>query len=139
NKIPASGIDVATNAEVAAGTVDKLVNVPGLMSLFSRRSFTTADYIRIPDVPGGLIIQFGYVGPYLVNTQSSTSATITLPTPFPTAFLCGVTGVNGGLPGSLSSTIDKPTGSAPFSSFIQRFANTRTDQSVYSYWLAIGY
>ncbi|MGT3189846.1 gp53-like domain-containing protein [Yersinia enterocolitica] len=139
NKIPASGIDVATNAEVAAGTVDKLINVPGLMSLFSRRSFTTADYIRIPDVPGGLIIQFGYVGPYLVNTQSSTSATITLPTPFPTAFLCGVTGVNGGLPGSLSSTIDKPTGSAPFSSFIQRFANTRTDQSVYSYWLAIGY
>ncbi|MGM7882364.1 gp53-like domain-containing protein [Yersinia enterocolitica] len=139
NKIPASGIDVATNAEVAAGTVDKLVNVPGLMSLFSKRSFTTADYIRIPDVPGGLIIQFGYVGPYLVNTASSTLATITMPTPFPTAFLCGVTGVNGGLPGSLSSTIDRPTGSAPFSSFTQRFANTRTDQGVYSYWLTIGY
>ncbi|HIE3658053.1 TPA: gp53-like domain-containing protein, partial [Yersinia enterocolitica] len=28
------------------------------MSLFSKRTFTTNDYIRIPDVPGGLIIQW---------------------------------------------------------------------------------
>ncbi|HHL2458613.1 TPA: phage tail protein [Yersinia enterocolitica] len=136
----AAKLGVATIPQMAAGTSTSLLpTVAAVMSMFNKRSFTTADYIRIPDVPGGLIIQFGYVGPYLVNTQSSTLATITLPTPFPTAFLCGVTGVNGGLPGSLSSTIDKPTGSAPFSSFTQRFANTRTDQGVYSYWLTIGY
>ncbi|HDL8284706.1 TPA: hypothetical protein PXQ99_001477 [Yersinia enterocolitica] len=136
----AAKLGVATIPQMAAGTSTSLLpTVAAVMSLFSKRSFTAADYIRIPDVPGGLIIQFGYVGPYLVNTQSSTLATITLPIPFPTSFLCGVTGVNGGLPGSLSSTIDKPTGTAPFSSFVQRFANTRTDQSVYSYWLTIGY
>lgn len=139
--IGAAGLlGVASNTQMATGTATNLLpSVAAVMSLFSKRSFTTADYIRIPDVPGGLIIQWGHVGPYLVNTASSTLATITMPTPFPTAFLCGVTGVNGGLPGSLSSTIDRPTGSAPFSSFTQRFANTRTDQGVYSYWLTIGY
>lgn len=139
NKIPASGTDVATNAEVAAGILDKLVNVPGLISLFSKRSFATADYIRIPDVPGGLIIQWGYVGPYLVNTVGNTLATITMPVPFPTAFLFCTTGAWGGLAGTLTSIIDKPTGSAPFTSFVQRFTNTRNDQSVYSYWITIGY
>ncbi|HHX9064830.1 TPA: gp53-like domain-containing protein [Yersinia enterocolitica] len=84
NKIPASGTDVATNAEVAAGTVDKLVNVPGLMSLFSKRTFTTNDYIRIPDVPGGLIIQWcGGV----TTTTGDSAQVVTFPIPFP-ASLC---------------------------------------------------
>ncbi|HHH0268159.1 phage tail protein [Yersinia enterocolitica] len=81
NKIPASGTDVATNAEVAAGIVDKLVNVPGLMSLFSKRSFSVNDYIRIPDVPGGLIIQFGTYNPGARGTLA-----FSLPIPFPSSF-----------------------------------------------------
>lgn len=86
NKIPASGIDVATNAEVAAGTADKLVNVPGLMSLFSKRSFVAAtssgagDYIRIPDVPGGLIIQ------WVRGAASTSESVISPPLAFPIAF-----------------------------------------------------
>lgn len=84
NKIPASGTDVATNAEVAAGIVDKLVNVPGLMSLFSKRSFTTNDYIRIPDVPGGLIVQ--WCGGVTTVTGDSAQV-VTFPIPFPTTLL----------------------------------------------------
>ncbi|MGT3338080.1 gp53-like domain-containing protein [Yersinia enterocolitica] len=125
---------------MATGTSMLLLpTVAAVMSLFSKRSFAVADYIRIPDVPGGLIIQWGKVGPYLTNTSGSTSATVTLPIAFPTAFLAGFTGVNGGLPGSLSSTIDSPLLVGPITNFVQRFANTRTDQAVYSYWLVIGY
>ncbi|MFQ6258306.1 hypothetical protein ACLMPK_12500 [Yersinia enterocolitica] len=133
-------LGTANNARMAAGTSTALLpTVAAVMSLFSKRSFAVADYIRIPDVPGGVIIQWGKVGPYLTNTSGSTSATVTLPIAFPTAFLAGFTGVNGGLPGSLSSTIDSPPLVGPITNFVQRFANTRTDQAVYSYWLAIGY
>ncbi|EKN3596653.1 tail fiber protein [Yersinia enterocolitica] len=136
----AAKLGVATIPQMATGTSTSLLpTVAAVMSLFSKRTFTVADYIRIPDVPGGLIIQLGKVGPYLTNTQGSTSATVTLPIAFPTAFLAGFTGVNGGLPGSLNSTIDSPPLVGPITNFVQRFANTRTDQAVYSYWLAIGY
>lgn len=88
NKIPASGTDVATNAEVAAGIVDKLVNVPGLMSLFSKRSFTANDYIRIPDVPGGLIIQWAQAGAVASLAPSAgISKPVTFPIPFPNNYL----------------------------------------------------
>ncbi|HDY4931510.1 TPA: hypothetical protein RPG34_003340 [Yersinia enterocolitica] len=84
NKIPASGTDVATNSEVAAGIIDKLVNVPGLMSLFSKRIFSTNDYIRIPDVTGGLVIQ--WCGGVTTTTGDSTQV-VNYPISFPTAVL----------------------------------------------------
>ncbi|EOW7155775.1 hypothetical protein ACOZ80_004303, partial [Yersinia enterocolitica] len=50
-------LGVATNAQMAAGTSTSLLpTVAAVMSLFSKRAFTSHDYIRIPDVPGGLII-----------------------------------------------------------------------------------
>lgn len=53
-------LDVATNADMQAGTAtDKLPSVAAVTSLFSKRSFSTNDSIRIPDVPGGLLIQWG--------------------------------------------------------------------------------
>lgn len=50
--------EVAAAADMTAGG-DKLPTVAAVMSLFSKRAFTGYDYIRIPDVPGGLIIQWG--------------------------------------------------------------------------------
>ncbi|HHQ9175231.1 TPA: hypothetical protein ACSWGN_004613, partial [Yersinia enterocolitica] len=50
---------IATNAEMQVGTADKLVSLVGLISIFGKRTFTANDYIRIPDVPGGFIVQFG--------------------------------------------------------------------------------
>lgn len=52
-------VELATNAEMATGTSSSLVtSVAAVMSLFSKRSFSANDYVRIPDVPGGLIIQW---------------------------------------------------------------------------------
>lgn len=50
---------------------------------FPKRTFSANDYIRIPDVPGGLIIQYGS------GVFNSTSGKVTFPTPFPNAaFAC---------------------------------------------------
>ncbi|MGA5721453.1 phage tail protein [Pseudomonas atacamensis] len=53
-------IQLATASQMAAGLSDSLVpTVAAVMSIFAKRSFGKNDYIRIPDVPGGLIINFG--------------------------------------------------------------------------------
>ncbi|EPF2607007.1 gp53-like domain-containing protein, partial [Yersinia enterocolitica] len=80
--IGAAGLlGVATNAQMAAGTSTSLLpTVAAVMSLFSKRTFTTNDYIRIPDVPGGLIIQWcGGV----TTTTGDSSQVVTFPIPFP--------------------------------------------------------
>lgn len=48
---------------------------------FPKRSFSSTDFIRIPDVDGGLIIQFG------AQAINSPSGHVTFPTPFPNAAL----------------------------------------------------
>ncbi|HHO9546323.1 TPA: gp53-like domain-containing protein [Escherichia coli] len=71
---------VATTAQMQSGTATNLLpSVAAVMSLFSKRTFTAADYIRIPDVPGGLIIQWGSYA-----TTGGTQ-TINLPVAFPNA------------------------------------------------------
>lgn len=69
---------VATTAQMQSGTATNLLpSVAAVMSLFSKRTFTAADYIRIPDVPGGLIIQWGSYSP------TGGTQTIHLPVAFP--------------------------------------------------------
>lgn len=80
-------VQLATNAQMATGTSTSLVpSVAAVMSLFSKREFSTNDYIRIPDVNGGLLIQFG-----LVNCSAAADTHVTFPTPFPGAlrFIAG--------------------------------------------------
>lgn len=61
---------------MAAGTSTTLLpTVAAVMSLFGKRSFAVNDYIRIPDVPGGLIIQWG-----TVNGNQTFGLPITFPT-----------------------------------------------------------
>lgn len=55
-----------------------------ITTVFPKRTFAANDFIRIPDVPGGLIIQFGSA---IIN---SPTGTITFPTPFPNAALAFV-------------------------------------------------
>nr|WP_249893277.1 phage tail protein [Salmonella enterica] len=76
-------IELATNAEMATGSSQSLVpSVAAVMSLFSKRSFAANDYVRIPDVPGGLIIQW-------VSGNASASGVFfaQMPIPFPNKLL----------------------------------------------------
>ncbi|HGK8555671.1 TPA: hypothetical protein ACJ7TG_001501 [Yersinia enterocolitica] len=73
---------IATNAEMQVGTADKLVSLVGLISIFGKRTFTANDYIRIPDVPGGFIVQFG-----TAITLASGDTIVTFPIPFPNKVL----------------------------------------------------
>ncbi|HGH3374922.1 TPA: hypothetical protein ACJIK4_004495 [Kluyvera cryocrescens] len=71
---------VAKSTEMQAGTAtDLLPSVAAVMSLFSKRSFATNDFIRIPDVPGGLIIQWGEA------TTSPAGYVVNFPMMFPTS------------------------------------------------------
>jgi hypothetical protein len=72
-------VELATNAEMATGTdATRVPSVAAVMSLFSKRVFTTTDFIRIPDVPGGLLIQWGSV------VTGASGITATFATPFGT-------------------------------------------------------
>ncbi|EOI6408150.1 phage tail protein, partial [Yersinia enterocolitica] len=73
---------IATNAEMQVGTADKLVSLVGLISIFGKRTFTANDYIRIPDVPSGFIVQFG-----TAITLASGDTIVTFPIPFPNKVL----------------------------------------------------
>lgn len=73
---------IATNAEMQVGTADKLVSLVGLISIFGKRTFTANDYIRIPDVPGGFIVQFG-----TATTLASGDTIVIFPIPFPNKVL----------------------------------------------------
>lgn len=71
--------ELATNAEMATGTSTTLVPpVAAVMSLFSKRAFNTTDYIRIPDVASGLLLQWGSV------VTGASGVTATFATPFGT-------------------------------------------------------
>ncbi|MCE9797498.1 phage tail protein, partial [Citrobacter portucalensis] len=76
-------VELATNAEMATGSSQSLVpSVAAVMSIFSKRSFSANDYVRIPDVPGGLIIQW-------VSGNASASGVFfaQMPIPFPNKLL----------------------------------------------------
>lgn len=79
-------VQLATSAQMQTGTSTTLVPpVSAVMSLFSKRSFIGKDYIRIPDVPGGLLIQWGPI----INA-SATTKNETYSLPFPNAALAVV-------------------------------------------------
>lgn len=50
---------IANAADIAAGSANKLIDAYGLNSYFPYRRFGTSGYIRIPNQPGGLILQWG--------------------------------------------------------------------------------
>lgn len=84
-------VELATAAETIAGALATLaVHPAGLLAALTaflpKRTFATNDFVRIPDVPGGLIIQFGSASPAGVG-----SGTITYPTVFTNGVrFCGV-------------------------------------------------
>ncbi|HEI6760990.1 TPA: tail fiber protein [Yersinia enterocolitica] len=131
---------IASNAEMQVGTADKLVSLIGLMSIFGKRDFTENDYIRIPDVPGGLIIQWCLVTNLLPNVAAVSPWSWTLPIPFPNKILGGTVATAGtATPLSSSANLSGiPRTNGPIPNITGSVQNTRTDQSVSIYCIVIG-
>lgn len=64
-------------------STDLLTTVAAVISLFPVKTYTDSDYIRIPDRPGGLIIQWRKN----ITDGSSSGKLHTFPTPFPNQLL----------------------------------------------------
>lgn len=76
---------LGTSSEMATGTsAVKAPSIAAVMSLFAKRSFNQNDYIRIPDVPGGLIIQWFGIGS---DIPAASSIDYPFPIPFPSQTL----------------------------------------------------
>lgn len=70
---------IATAADIQSGTAKKMVDASGLKSFLPKRNFAANDFVRIPDVPGGLIIQWGVV----LKSIPEGVQNVIFPTPFP--------------------------------------------------------
>ncbi|WP_175538037.1 gp53-like domain-containing protein, partial [Yersinia ruckeri] len=66
-------LGVGTRDDIPAGSTSLLATMDCLASLIPKRSYSANDYIRIPDVPRGLMIQWGYF---------SSGQGVNFPTPF---------------------------------------------------------
>ncbi|HHT0992413.1 TPA: gp53-like domain-containing protein [Enterobacter roggenkampii] len=125
----AAKLGVATNSQMAAGTAANLLpSVAAVMSLFSKRNFATKDYIRIPDVPGGLIIQFG------TSVIIATSGSLAFATPFPNSALAFVALKNGS-----DGRFISYSGLILNGVSVYGFLNTTPTNIDTFNWLAIGY
>ncbi|MGG5194723.1 hypothetical protein ACFMPF_20345, partial [Citrobacter sp. S5] len=76
---------IANASEVTAGTPKKLIDAALLKAFLPKRSFQANDVIRIPDQPGGLMVQFGTLTG--VSGSDVISSTLTFPELFPNACL----------------------------------------------------
>lgn len=138
----AAKLGVATIPQMAAGTSTSLLpTVAAVMSLFNKRSFTANDYIRIPDVPGGLIIQW-VQGGSVPSLAAATSAvkTVTFPIPFPNAGLSYWGAISGASTADVGITVTC-SGLTPASGMSISIYNTATSAKNVSNVLgfAIGY
>lgn len=132
--------DVAAEAELKAGIGDNVPSVEAVMSLIPAQLFNSdfngtsaaQDSIRIPDIPGGLIIKFG------IGSIQAVTGTITLSEPFPTKF-CGVVATKRGIDGRYVSVVSRtinPLGSFNVYGFSGNGDATYADSFT---WIALGY
>ncbi|WP_262360450.1 gp53-like domain-containing protein [Citrobacter freundii complex sp. CFNIH2] len=81
----AAKLGVAKNSDMqtSPGSVELLTTVAAVMSVLPTRAMSPTDYVRIPDKPGGLIIQWG-ITPII---PKASWVDVTFPIPFPSSFL----------------------------------------------------
>lgn len=129
----AATLDVATNADMQGGTAANLLpTVAAVMSIFSKRDFSQNDCIRIPDVPGGLIIQWGLATNLAAGTGVST---VSFPVPYPTA-------VYGVFPVRFTSTVPTQQEANPSITGKTKTSfniNIAAATVVSAFWFSIGY
>ena len=128
--------DVAAAADMTTGG-EKLPTASAVMSLFNKRNFGVNDYIRIPDVPGGLIIQWGSV------TMQNGTGQVTFPVAFTKVLIRVLAGeANSSTWNSGNFTVFGPTNPTLTGVVIRAVTlsgTTFTQGATGSQWLAIGY
>lgn len=133
-----SGIlKLATVAQIIAGSNnDSAVTPAGLKSFLPKRNFIANDYIRIPDMPGGLIIQF-----FTFTIAATANTPIQQVRSLPTAFPGGSFGIASGVQSASVSTLDTVSGSIGVSGLSQASVQIRSTvtQSVTMAGIAIGF
>lgn len=72
---------ITTMQDIRDGALRKLVNAQSLKNYLPTKALGASGFIRIPDVPGGTIIQWGQV----VKSITEGLENVVLPTPFPTS------------------------------------------------------
>lgn len=132
--------DVAAEAELKAGIGDNVPSVEAVMSLIPTQLFNSdfngtlaaQDSIRIPDIPGGLIIKFG------IGVIHATAGTVTLSEPFPTKF-CSAFAIKRGIDNRYISVVSRtinPLGSFNVYGFVGNGGTGQVDSFT---WIALGY
>ncbi|WP_249192921.1 phage tail protein [Yersinia sp. Marseille-Q3913] len=124
---------IASNAEMQVGTADKLVSLPGLMTLFGELELGVNDWVRIPDRPGGTIFQiFEKQAPYGVGTWAYD---VTFPVVFPNTCLHVFTGISAtGVPLTAGTTCNIKS-NALATVYLQ---SSSGGQQIHGHYLAIG-
>jgi len=133
-------IEIATNAEVAAGTdTDRAIVPSALASLFGTSSRSTNGYARLPAKVGGafveIIIQWGYVAAASIPSVG-TNYTVTLPLTYPNANLVVTSPAPTNGSYSASSTANTVVVSKSISNFV--FAHGQSP-ALDVMWISIGY
>lgn len=105
-----------------------------LAAFLPKRSFASRDYLRIPDVPGGLIIQ------WVLDAPEATSAgdMISFPVPFPSARLGVLASLNAQSTGGVLQTTNIVVNSPGLTNFQYASGGTYGGGGV-AYVLAWGY
>lgn len=131
-----------TSAEQVAGLLKTVMSNPaGVLALltawFPHRTFAYRDYIRIPDVPGGLIVQWG-------RDSSATAGliTVSLPIAFPTAKWLELSAPILGAPTGWDVSQSSGNTSLAQSIFNRRSGNGTTTNNLSNFdifWFSIGF
>ncbi|MCW6592942.1 phage tail protein [Yersinia ruckeri] len=118
-------LGVGTRDDIPAGSTSLLATMDCLASLIPKRSYSANDYIRIPDVPRGLMIQWGYF---------SSGQGVNFPTPFSVDCLTVLQ-----IPQSADTGAHGLIYHQTLSFNAQGFLRNAAASSVPCRWIAIGY
>ena len=126
---------ITTMQDVQDGALRKFVNALTLKNYLPAKPLSGNGYIRIPDIPGGTIIQFGQVG----MTISEGAKNVVLPTPFPNAgrFAIAIP-LNTGENNSIDIFAQLKGVSTTSATFFFSWASSSTPADGFQ-WFAIGY
>lgn len=125
---------IANAADIAAGSANKLIDAYGLNSYFPSRRFGTSGYIRIPNQPGGLILQWGTIP----AIPAGGYVTVSYGFAFPEAYLV-VIPIAGSSSGAANSVLSAGAGDPRLSFQVFNSLPGVTDSTGTGAYIALGF